>query len=80
MPGPYDAIPEGKKAVLVDGNWSLVDLDKSKHDDAVILLAEALVKIAKLEESNKAGRDEIERLKIQVIEAQKEHKVTPKGK
>lgn len=73
--GPYDAIPGGKKAVLVNGKWELVDLDAKIQEDAVILLAEAKEKCSALEKQNlqqaeiiKQQMSEIERLKIAAVE------------
>jgi hypothetical protein len=68
MSCPFDSIPEGKKAVLQDGRWSLVPLDKKVQTDAVILLGEAGVKISKLEEVISEQAAEIERLKIKLLE------------
>ncbi len=75
MPGPFDAIPEGKKAVMVDGKWVLVPLDDKNQEDAVILLEEERVKVSKLMEIIKQQTVEIERLKIQLLENKPEHKV-----
>jgi hypothetical protein len=75
MPGPYDYIPAGKKAMLKDGTWSLVDLDAKVQEDAVQLLGEEKLKTAKLEQVIKELEAEVERLKIQLLEAH-----PPKGK
>ena len=74
MPGPYDYIPPGKKAVMVDGKWTLADLDAKVNEDAVELLAEERLKVAKLERMVKEQAEEIERLNIKALESHKEPK------
>lgn len=68
MNGPYDYIPDGKKAVRVEdknsadyGRWVLVDLDPTNEADAIELNRVLTEKNAKLEA-------EVENLKIKLLE------------
>jgi hypothetical protein len=69
MPGPYDYIPPGKKAIMVEGVWKLVDLDPKVQDDAVTLLAEEKLLSQKQAGIIKQLEDEVERLKIRLLES-----------
>jgi hypothetical protein len=63
----YDAIPAGKKPVLdaETGEWKLVDLDKTKPEDAVIMLSELRALHKELEGDYKTLQATYERLKIE---------------
>lgn len=73
MPGPFDYIPAGKKPVLVDGKWSLVNLDENNQEDAVQLLSELRIEVAKKDRIIKELEGEVERLKIAALEQGASH-------
>ena len=69
MPGPFDYIPAGKKAIMVEGVWKLADLDPKVQDDAVQLLTEEKIVTQKQAGMIKELEDEVERLKIRLLES-----------